>query len=60
MSRDNCETYYVMAEDESEAESVDTRLGDCTVQVFEAKGVESEWYNAIPSNSDDMIGLVGK
>ena len=42
-------TFYVMAEDEVEAESYQPRDPlACTNEVYETKTVNAEWFNAIP------------
>ncbi len=42
-------TFYVMAEDEAEAESYQPRDPlACTNEVYEAKTASMEWWNAIP------------
>jgi hypothetical protein len=46
--------YYVMAENESEAEyAFDIDWTACTTEIYRAKSIDSEWFDAIPFNSDD-------
>jgi len=46
--------FYVMAEDESEAENyIPLDPLACTNYVTEAKTIDAEWADAIPFNSDD-------
>lgn len=48
--------FYVMAEDESEAENY-TPMDSlcCSNEVWLATSVDSEWWNALPFNGDDDI-----
>uniref|UniRef100_A0A6M3X6L1 Uncharacterized protein n=1 Tax=viral metagenome TaxID=1070528 RepID=A0A6M3X6L1_9ZZZZ len=45
--------WYVMAEDEVEAESVRPIWGDYAVFVTEASGVDHDWFDALPFGGDD-------
>ena len=46
--------FYVMAEDELEAEDFDPHdTSGCTNDAFLASGVEAEWWNCLPYNGDD-------
>jgi len=47
-------TFYVMAEDESDAETFQPNdAQECTNEVSLATTVDAGWWDAIPFNSDD-------
>ena len=48
--------YYVMAENEMEAECINISFeGEATVEAVVATSVDTDWFDAIPFNSDDAL-----
>ena len=52
--------YYVIADDELEAESISTFPGDVTKEVFKAEGVDHEWWDCLPFGDDDTDRTCGE
>lgn len=45
--------YYVMAENKRDAQAVCPALEGCAIFAFEPNSIDSDWWDAIPFNSDD-------
>lgn len=46
-------TYYVMAEDEQEANDFKPELDGCDSEAFPAESVNATWWDSLPFGGDD-------